>query len=85
MILCFIDYLYWMMYGRHDTVHDTAHDTVHDDINVLMLYWNIFILFFIVIMFGYVILMLYLCIMIKGCIAGIMYYVVSPRNIQKTG
>lgn len=73
-----------MMYGRHDTDYVTDYDTAHDSINVLMLYWNIFILFFIVIMFGYVILMLYLCIMIKGCITGIMYYVVSPRNIQKT-
>lgn len=44
-VRCYIDYLYWMMYGRHDSVHDTAHDTVHDDINVLMLYWNVFILF----------------------------------------
>ena len=32
--------VYWMMYGRHDTVHDTDHDTVHDVIMLQMiLYW----------------------------------------------
>ena len=59
------------------------YDGISDGVNVLILYWMFFFIF-IVIMFGYVILMLYVCIMIKGCIAGIMYYVVSPRNIQKT-
>jgi len=45
-VRCYIDYLYWMMYGRHDTVHDAIHDTVHDGINVLMLYWMFLFYFY---------------------------------------
>ena len=26
-LICFIDDVIWMMYGRHDTVHDTVHDS----------------------------------------------------------
>jgi hypothetical protein len=46
---CMLDVL-MMMYGRHDTDYvtdyDTVHDTAHDSINVLMLYWNVFIFIF---------------------------------------
>jgi hypothetical protein len=51
LLICFIDnviddfMIYGCLYGIDVTVHDTDYDTVHDGVNVLMLYWNVFILF----------------------------------------